>query len=129
MGKVMIVEPIRVLIVDDQMRARKSLKALLSTWSRVSEIHEASNGQEAVQLVKELRPDIALLDVCMPQIDGLKAAVQIKALWPEVKVILLSIYPEYRAEALAAGADAFVSKGDAPDELLDLLSALMQKRA
>jgi DNA-binding NarL/FixJ family response regulator len=125
----MMVEPIRVLIVDDQPRARKSLKALLSTWPWVGEMHEGCNGREALQLVKELQPDVVLMDVRMPEIDGLTAAVQIKALWPQVKVILLSMYPEYQGEALAAGADAFVGKGDAPRELLDLLSAVMKKGA
>jgi DNA-binding NarL/FixJ family response regulator len=125
----MMAEPIRVLIVDDQPRARKSLKALLSTWPRVGEMHEASNGREALQLANELQPDVVLMDVRMPEVDGLKATVQIKALWPQVKVILLSMYPEYRDEALVAGADAFVGKGEAPDELLDLLSAVMRKGA
>ncbi len=122
-------ETIRILIVDDQPRARKSLKALLTTWSRVGEMHEASNGREAVQLAGELQPDVVLMDVRMPEIDGLTATVQIKALWPQVKVILLSMYPEYQGEALAAGADAFVGKGDAPRELLDLLSAVVRKGA
>jgi DNA-binding NarL/FixJ family response regulator len=123
----MIVEPIRVLIVDDQPRARKSLKALLSTWPWVGEMHEGCNGREAVQLVEELQPDVVLMDVRMPEGDGLEATLQIKAVWPQVKVILLSIYAEYRGEALDAGADAFVGKGDAPRELLDLLSAVVRK--
>lgn len=119
-------EPIRILIVDDQPRARKSLKALLATWSRVGEVHEASNGREALELVRELRPDAVLMDVRMPEMDGLKATVQIKALWPQVKVVVLSMYLEYQDEALALGADAFVGKGEAPDRLLDLLSAVVQ---
>jgi len=119
-------KPIRILIVDDQPRARKSLKALLSTWPRVGEVHEASNGREAVELVRELRPDAVLMDVRMPEMDGLKATVQIKALWPQVKVVVLSMYLEYQDEALALGADAFVGKGEAPDRLLDLLSAVVQ---
>jgi len=127
MGREMLVEPIRVLIVDDQPRARQSLKALLSTWSGVGDMHEGCNGREAVQLVEELQPDVVLMDVRMPEIDGLAATVQIKALWPQVKVILLSMYPEYQGEALAAGADAFVGKGNAPHELLDLLSAVLRK--
>jgi len=122
-------ETIRILIVDDQPRARRSLKALLSTWQRVGEIHEAADGREAVQLVKELRPDVLLMDVRMPELDGLKATVQIKALYPEVRVIVLSMYLEYRDEALAAGADAFVGKGEAPDKLLDLLSVVLQEGA
>jgi DNA-binding NarL/FixJ family response regulator len=122
-------KPIRILIADDQPRARSSLKALLSTWPQAGEMHEASNGREAVQLVEELRPDVVLMDVRMPEIDGLKATVQIKALWPQVKVIVLSMYPEYRDEALTVGADAFVGKGEAPVRLLDLLSAVVQKGA
>ena len=120
-------ERIKVLIVDDQPRARKSLRALLSTWSRVGEMHEASNGREAVQLVKEFQPDLVLVDVRMPEVDGLKATMQIKALRPEVRVIVLSMYPEYHDEALAVGADAFVGKGEAPDRLLDLLAAVVRK--
>ena len=122
-----MVEPIRVLIVDDQPRARKSLKALLSTWPRAGEICEAGNGREAVQLVREFQPDVVLMDVRMPEMDGLEATVQIKAFWPQVKVVVLSMYPEYRGEALAAGADAFVGKEEAPDSLFDLLSAVMRR--
>jgi DNA-binding NarL/FixJ family response regulator len=120
-------KPIRVLIVDDQPRARKSLKALLSTSSQVGEMREAGNGREAMQLVAELQPDVVLMDVRMPEVDGLQATVQIKALWPQVKVIVLSMHLEYRDEALAAGADAFIGKGEAPETLLDLLSAVIQK--
>jgi NarL family two-component system response regulator LiaR len=127
MDRVQLTAPIRILIVDDQPRARKSLRALLSTWSQVGKMDEANNGREAVELVREGQPDVVLMDVRMPEIDGLKATVQIKALWPQVRVVVLSMYAEYQGEALAAGADAFVGKGEAPDRLLDLLSALVQK--
>jgi YesN/AraC family two-component response regulator len=123
----MMQERITVLIVDDQPRARKSLRALLSTWPRAGEMREASNGREALQLVRELRPDVVLMDVRMPEMDGLKATAQIKEIWPQVKVIVLSMYTEYRDEALAAGAETFVGKGEAPDKLLDLLSVVVQK--
>lgn len=118
-------QPIRVLIADDQERARKSLTALLSTWSRVGEVREASNGREAVQMVTELPPDVVLIDVRMPELDGLKATAQIKILWPQIKVIVLSMYAEYCLEALTAGADAFVPKGEAPDTLLPLLAGML----
>jgi NarL family two-component system response regulator LiaR len=118
-------ESTRVLIADDQPRARRSLKALLSTWPRVGEIYEASNGREAVQSVQERQPHMVLMDVLMPEVDGLEATAQIKALWPQVKVVVLSMYLEYRDEALAAGADAFVGKGEPADRLLAVLSALM----
>jgi CheY-like chemotaxis protein len=120
-------KPIRVLIVDHRFRARRSLEALLSTWQRVPEIREAGDGCEALQLVREFRPDVVLMEVRMPEIDGLEATVQIKAMLPEVKVIVLSMYGEHHDKALAAGADAFVRKGDAPNALLDLLSAVLEK--
>ena len=122
-----MVEPIRVLIVDDQPRARKSLKALLSTWTRSAEIREASNGREALRLAEELPPDLVLMDVRMPEMDGLEATRQIKARWPQVRVVVLSMYVENQDEALAAGADAFVGKGEAPERLLDVVSAVMRK--
>ena len=114
----------QILIVDDQPRARQSLRALLFTWSSAAEIREAVNGQEAVQLVEERQPDVVLMDVRMPEMDGLQATELIKARWPQVKVIVLTLYGEYEAEALAAGADGFIGKGEAPDRLLATLSAV-----
>ena len=73
---------VEVLIVDDQPRARQSLRALLSTWPPAVEIWEAGNGHEANQLVKEQQPDIVLMDVRMPRMDGLQATELIKARWP-----------------------------------------------
>jgi NarL family two-component system response regulator LiaR len=118
-------EPLCILVVDDQPRARKSLKALLSTWARVLEIREAGDGREAVRLVEEFQPDLVLIDVRMPEVDGLEAAAQVKARWPHVRVVVLSMYVEHRDEALAAGADAFVGKGEASERLLDVLSSVM----
>ena len=119
-----MVQPLRVLIVDDQPRARKSLKALLSTWPQAGEIHEAAGGRQAVQLVRRLQPDVVVMDVVMPEVDGLQATVQIKALWPQVRIVVLSMYLEYRDQAFAAGADAFIGKGEPADRLLAILSAV-----
>jgi DNA-binding NarL/FixJ family response regulator len=122
-------KPLLILVVDDQPRARKSLKALLATWPQVGDIREASNGREALRWVEELQPDLVLMDVRMPGMDGLEATAQIKAQWPQLKVLLLSMYAEHRSEALAAGADAFVSKEQAPEKLLDILAGVMQRGA
>jgi DNA-binding NarL/FixJ family response regulator len=103
------------------------VKALLSTWTRPAEVREASNGCEALRLVEELPPDLVLMDVRMPEIDGLQATRRIKARRPQVKVIVLSMYVEHGEEALAAGADAFVGKGEAPEKLLDIVSTVMEK--
>jgi CheY-like chemotaxis protein len=85
---------------------------------------EAMDGREAVRFVEERQPDVALIDICMPGMDGLQATRIIKARWPKVKVIVLTIYGEYQAEAMAAGADAFIGKGEPPGRLLSILSAI-----
>ena len=107
----------RVLIVDDTSRARQSMKALLEIWHRPEEIHEAANGYEAVQSIETFQPDIVLMDARMPTMGGLQATRLIKAKWPQIKIIILSVFADYQALALEAGADAFVSKSD-PTELL-----------
>ena len=109
---------IRVLIADDRPRSRDGLRALLAIWPTVEVIGEATAGREAVQLVQERRPDVVLMDARMPVMDGLEATRLIKDRWPEVKVIVLTMYPSYRADALAAGTDAFLVKGCPPEELL-----------
>ena len=119
-----MVKRMQILVVDDQPRARRSLKALLATWPQVEGIREAANGREAVGLVEEYRPDVVLMDARMPEMDGLQATRFIKARWPQVKVIMLSMYADYLDEALAAGADAFVSKGEPPEKLLTTLAAI-----
>jgi len=107
-----------VLIVDDRAQAREGLKALLATMPPVQVIGEAADGREAMQLVEEQRPDVVLMDVRMPGIDGLEATRRIKDLWPEVRVVVLTIHAAYRQEALAVGADAFLVKGCPEGELL-----------
>ena len=114
---------VHILIVDDQPRARQSLRALLSSWPSAGEVQEAADGREAVGLLEKWLPDVVLMDVRMPGMDGLAATRYIKAHWPRVKVVVLTLYGEYEAEALAAGADAFIGKGEPPGRLLAVLSA------
>jgi two-component system NarL family response regulator len=118
-----------VLIVDDQPRARQSLKALLATWPIIKTIQEAANGQEALARVKESPPDLVLMDIRMPAMDGLEATRRIKAKWPQVKIIMLSVYTEHKIEALAAGADAFVCKCEPPEALLKALEQAVKDKA
>jgi DNA-binding NarL/FixJ family response regulator len=120
-----MVKGIQILIVDDQPRARQGLRALLSTVPHVEGIREASNGQEALQIAIESEPDVVLMDVVMPTMDGLEATRQIKAQHPAIKVIILSMYGDYQEKARAAGADAFVTKGEPPTKLLKMLETLM----
>jgi DNA-binding NarL/FixJ family response regulator len=118
----------QILIADDQTRARQSLKALLATWPTVERVREASNGQEAIRLVEEATPDVVVMDARMPEMDGVQATRVIKQRWPRIKVVVWSMYPEYEAEAQSAGADAFVTKGEPPQQLLARIEAVMANR-
>ena len=108
----------RVLIADDRPRSRSGLRAVLALRPDIEIVGEAADGQEALRMVEEYRPDVVLMDARMPVMDGVEATRQIKDRWPEVKVIVLTIHASYRADALAAGADAFLIKGCAPADLL-----------
>ena len=114
---------IRALIVDDRPRSRQGLRALLDTCPEIDIVGEATNGQEAVYLVEQVRPDVVLMDARMPVMDGLEATRQIKVKWPEVNVIVLTLYNAYRTRALAAGACVFLVKGCPSEELLQAVKA------
>ena len=111
----------RVLIADDRSRSRRGLQALLMTHPGIEVVGEAGNGQEALRLVEERRPDTVVIDAKMPAMDGLTATRMIKNRWPEVRVIMLTMYSTHRADALGAGADAFLVKGCLAQELLDAI--------
>lgn len=105
------IDEIRVIIADDQVSTRRALKALLAFEPRIAIIGEAANGEEAVQLVGEKQPDLVLIDVQMPVMDGLKATQKIKSNWPEIKVVVYTMFPGYQEEAYQVGADYFLIKG------------------
>jgi len=111
-------ENTRVLIVDDQERARRGLKALLATQPELEVVGEATDGEEAVRLAEALRPDVVLMDVRMPNMDGIEATRRIKKAHPEIRVIVLTMYDTHRREALEAGADAFVLKSEGFERLM-----------
>jgi DNA-binding NarL/FixJ family response regulator len=104
-------DEIKIIIADDQVSTRRALKALLAFAPRIVVVGEASNGVEAIQLVREKQPDLALIDVHMPIMDGLKATQEIKSSWPNVKVIIYTMFPGYHEEAYRVGADYFLIKG------------------
>ena len=114
-------KPTRVLIADDNVHAREGLRTLLATWREIAVVGEATNGQEAVRLVAECRPDAVLMDVQMPVLDGVQATQLIKQRWPTVIVIVLTMYVMEQRAAMAAGADAFLIKGSALDRVLAAL--------
>lgn len=109
--------PVRVLIADDKWVTRQGIRALLSQLAQVEVVGEAADGQESVDMVSSCHPDVVLLDVQMPILDGLEATRCIKSRWPDVRVIILTMYARYHTRAFAAGADAFLLKGCTTEEL------------
>ena len=110
---------IGILLVDDHAMVRQGLRSMLDEYDDVAVIGEASNGREAVESVTQLRPSVVVMDINMPQINGIDATLEIKARHPEVAVIGLSVQntSETREAMLRAGATTLISKEAAVDEL------------
>jgi len=110
---------IRVLVADDHEVIRTGLVSLFS-GSDLEIVAEASNGQEAVKLAQKVKPDVILLDIRMPDSDGLEALEKIRAKSPDSRIVMLSTYdnPTYIARAVALGANDFVLKGSARDDII-----------
>ncbi|MEZ4416032.1 MAG: response regulator transcription factor [Gemmatimonadota bacterium] len=110
---------LRVLLADDHALVRSGLGSLLEQVDGIEVVGEVGNGRLAVEGVQELKPDIVIMDITMPELNGLDATVRIKRDRPETRVIILSMHTgeEYITAALEAGADAFLVKDAAPVEL------------
>ena len=111
---------IRILIVDDHTIVRTGLRLLLEAEQDILVVSEAVNGLEALKLVEIHHPDVVLMDIAMPGMDGLEATRQIKARWPEVKVLCLTMHrsDEYFFEMLKAGASGYILKGAETSDLI-----------
>jgi DNA-binding NarL/FixJ family response regulator len=112
---------LRVMVVDDEERPRRALRALLQTYPDISVVAEAENGRDAVRLVDERRPDVVIMDYSMPIMDGVEATRRIKAARPHTRVVLVTVYASAQPEARSAGADTFLLKGFSAEELIQAL--------
>jgi RNA polymerase sigma factor (sigma-70 family) len=112
--------PVRVLIVDDDDLMRAGLRAVLSTDETVDVVGEASDGRAAVDQVRALRPEVVLMDVRMPDVDGIAATGEIAAAAPHAKVVIVTTFEQddYIFGALHAGASGFLLKRASPEELI-----------
>jgi len=117
---------VTILIADDNQVFRGEIKRLLEGAQEVT-VAEAEDGEEALRLAQELRPEVVLMDIVMPRIDGLEATRRIKAVQPETKVIILTIHDEelYRKAARESSADAFLLKKTVMAELIPTIGALV----
>lgn len=115
--------PIRVVVVDDHLVVRRGLAALVDTTTDVVVVGEASGGASGVAVVEDLRPDLVLMDLAMPRVDGVEATRRIKARRPDVRVVVLTSFGDQArvAAALDAGADGYLLKHASADELLDAI--------
>ena len=120
----------RVLLADDHGIVRKGLRSILES-EHIEVVAEASNGREAVKLCEQLRPDVAIVDIGMPQLNGIGATGLIRKASPDTQVLILSMHTDesYILRALAAGAKGYVLKDAADDEVLPATRALLQGKS
>jgi RNA polymerase sigma factor (sigma-70 family) len=120
-------ETIKIIIADDQTLIRDGLASLLSIKKEVEILATAKNGEEAVKLAKELSPDIILMDIRMPVMDGLAALNKIKEINPTIKIIMLTTFDDddYIIKSLQAGAQGYLLKDIPIDDLLRALEQAM----
>src|SRR5687768_11138083 len=111
---------IRVLLADDEAMIRAGVRAILASAPEIEVVAEAGDGREAVDLVLAHRPDVVLLDIRMPRLDGLAAAAELRRVAPETAVLMLTTFgeDEYIVRALSGGAAGFLLKAGDPRELL-----------
>lgn len=117
---------IRILIADDHVVVRQGLAAMLTPRNGMEVAGEAANGREAVQLERELAPDVVIMDLQMPQMDGIEATMAIKEQNPEARILVLTSFSEEdRAAAImAAGASGYLLKDSGADELMQAIRSI-----
>jgi NarL family two-component system response regulator LiaR len=111
---------IRVLLVDDHMVVRSGLSTVLAVYDDLQLVGEAGDGEEAVRLCERLQPDVVLMDLVMPKVDGVTATKTIKERWPRIQIIALTSFKEkeYVEGALKAGASGYLLKNVSAEELV-----------
>ena len=122
---------IRILIADDHGVMRKGLRLQLEQHGAIEVVGEAADGREAVKLAEELRPDLVIMDIGMPNLNGVEATAQITKRNPNIGVIILSVYSdeEYLLRALTAGAKGYLLKESADVDLFRAVEAVAQRQS
>lgn len=119
---------IRVLIVDDHQVVREGLQRMLKLEDDIQVVGEATNMGEALTQAELLSPDIVLMDIKMPEKDGIEATRRLKERQPACKVIMLTLYEEYLTQAIEAGAEGYLLKDVKREELVSAIRAVQQGR-
>ena len=118
----------RVILADDHTLFRSGVKRILEEVPEIEVMGEAADGLQLLTLLKEMTPDLVILDISMPKMRGLEAIQEIKAAYPQVQVLILTMHKnaEYLSYALGAGAAGFLLKQDADPELMEAIAAIRQ---
>lgn len=118
----------RVVLADDHTLVRAGLRKLLESIADVTVVGEANDGQAVMELVQELHPDLVLLDIAMPGLNGLEVSARLTKAWPQLRVVILSMHQneEYVRQALRGGAVGYLLKDAAPVELALTIQAVMR---
>lgn len=121
---------LRILIADDHELVRRGVRTLLEAEPGWSVVAEASDGQEALEKAKETKPEIVVLDISMPRLSGLETARRFKSMFPQVKVLMLTVHDSERLalEVLNAGARGYVTKSDTARDLVNAIEALRRDK-
>ncbi|MCH3917893.1 MAG: response regulator transcription factor [Spirochaetia bacterium] len=122
---------IKVLIADDQQLIRESLKIVLQQTETIEVTDSVGNGYQVIQSVKEKKPDVILMDIRMPNLDGVQCTRQIKEQYPQIKIIILTTFDddEYVYDALRYGASGYLLKGVSMDELINAIRIVHEGQA
>ncbi|PLX90696.1 MAG: DNA-binding response regulator [Desulfuromonas sp.] len=120
----------KVVLADDHIMLRHGIRSIIENVQGFEVVGEANDGAELITLLHKVTPDLVVLDISMPKIRGIEAAGEIKIIFPEIKILILTMHKsgQYLHHALAAGVDGYLLKGDAPKEIFTAIDTIRQGR-
>jgi two-component system, NarL family, response regulator DegU len=123
--------PVKVMIVDDHNLVREGLKAVFAQGDEIDVVGEAGSGEEAIEMVEKVKPDVILMDISMPGINGIQATKQIRDKHPDAKIVILTMLDQegYVYEAIKAGATGYMLKSTSSDELVNAIQTVNDGKA
>ena len=123
--------PVKVMIVDDHNLVREGLKAVFAQGDEIDVVGEASSGEEAIEMVEKVKPDVILMDISMPGMNGIQATKQIRDKHPDAKIVILTMLDQegYVYEAIKAGATGYMLKSTSSDELVNAIQTVNDGKA
>lgn len=116
----------KIVLADDHVLVRRGIKRIIEEDKNLKVIGEASDGQELLELLEKVKPDLVVSDIAMPRLRGLEACTRVKKLYPHIKVLILSMHKskEYVRQAMASGVEGYVLKEDADTALYIAIQAI-----